>query len=116
MSVAEAETAVAAATVAQKRWAALSCNQRSAVIRGWAQRLTRHRESLAQLITAENGKTLSDARAEVASGVAALEWYAEEARRTLGSMVPPLVVGSSERRQLIHHQPVGVVGVITPVR
>ncbi|KAF6772301.1 hypothetical protein AHF37_09255 [Paragonimus kellicotti] len=59
------------------------------------------------------GKTISDARVEVSASFGALEWYAEEAKRTYGSFVPAIHV--TNRRQLVHYQPVGVIGVITPV-
>ncbi|CAL8108141.1 unnamed protein product [Calicophoron daubneyi] len=112
MSSAAAEQAINAASTAQKIWATRPPNERASVIRRWAQSLRSNQEALARLITAENGKTISDARTEVSSGASGLEWYAEEVRRNYGYFVPPLQ--KSGRRQIVHHQPVGVIGVITP--
>nr|CAH8832334.1 unnamed protein product [Trichobilharzia regenti] len=108
----ECEVCVNLASVSQKEWAAKSPDERSSVIRKWADTIRENVDSLAALITAENGKSSSDARTEVLTGVSALEWYAEEAKRVYGYHVPSL--RSHLRQQLIVHQPVGVVGVITP--
>ncbi|CAH8443523.1 unnamed protein product [Dicrocoelium dendriticum] len=112
MSSAESHQAITAAVDSQKKWASRSTSERAEIIRHWAMAIRRNKEHLANLITAENGKILSSARTEVDSGVAALEWYAEESKRTYGYYVPTLL--EVHREQLISHQPVGVVGVITP--
>ncbi|KAA3677559.1 succinate-semialdehyde dehydrogenase [Paragonimus westermani] len=112
MSSHEVQLAIASAKTNQEAWAKTPANERAGVIRRWADTIRENQEALAQLITAENGKTISDARVEVSASFGALEWYAEEAKRTYGSFVPAIHVTS--RRQLIQHQPVGVVGVITP--
>ncbi|OON13698.1 putative succinate-semialdehyde dehydrogenase [Opisthorchis viverrini] len=112
MSTTEVRSAINSAVQSQSSWAARASDDRSKVVRQWAKSIRDNMEALAQLITTENGKTLPDARNEVASAIAALEWYAEEAKRTYGYFVPTLQ--GTSRRQLIHHQPVGVVGVITP--
>lgn len=70
-------------------------------------------KSISCIIFIFQGKSSFDARNEVLSGVSALEWYAEEAKRVFGLYIPSL--SSHSRRQLIAQQPIGVVGVITPV-
>ena len=70
-----------------------------------------HREALAQLLTMEQGKPLSEARAEVGGSAAYVRWFAEEARRVYGDVVPSPV---ASRRILVIKEPVGVVGAITP--
>ncbi|KAF8567245.1 hypothetical protein P879_08414, partial [Paragonimus westermani] len=112
MSSHEVQLAIASAKKTQEAWAKTPANERAGIIRRWADTIRENQEALAQLITAENGKTISDARVEVSASSGALEWYAEEAKRTYGSFVPAIHV--TNRRQLIQHQPVGVVGVITP--
>ncbi|THD21990.1 Aldehyde dehydrogenase NAD(P)+ protein [Fasciola hepatica] len=112
MSSDEVHMAIQSAKVAQSSWSRRPAESRAAIIRDWARAIEENRDALAQLITAENGKTLSDSYAEVSSGVASLYWYAEEAKRIYGKVVPSLDV--SNRRQLIHYRPVGVVGIVTP--
>ncbi|CAH8466643.1 unnamed protein product [Heterobilharzia americana] len=108
----ECEVCINTTSVSQKEWASKSPDERSSIIRKWADTIRENVDSLTALITAENGKSSSDARTEVLSGILALEWYAEEARRVFGRYVPSL--RSHSKKQLIIHQPVGVVGVITP--
>lgn len=111
-STSEAESSIDVASRSQKDWASKPVGDRANVMQKWANSLRQNIDALAQLITAENGKSLSDAHAEVLSGATALEWYAEEAKRSFGYVVPSN--RGRYRQQLIIHQPVGVVGVITP--
>ncbi|MGD9095918.1 MAG: NAD-dependent succinate-semialdehyde dehydrogenase, partial [Chromatiales bacterium] len=68
-------------------------------------------EDLAQLMTAEQGKPLAEARGEIAYGASFIEWFAEEAKRVYGDVIPaPL----TDRRYVVIRQPVGVVAAITP--
>lgn len=108
---ADAQAAVNAASVAFTPWASLTALERSRILRAFYEEIMTHQEDLAQLITAEEGKPLSEARAEVGIGAEYLAWYAEEARRVYGETVPG---SSSGQRILILRQPVGVVGAITP--
>ncbi|WZZ07351.1 hypothetical protein YC2023_093272 [Brassica napus] len=73
--------------------------------------LVAHKEELGQLITLEQGKPLKEAIGEVAYGASFIEYYAEEAKRVYGDIIPP---NASDRRLLVLKQPVGVVGAITP--
>ncbi len=70
-----------------------------------------HRDSLAQLLTMEQGKPLSEARGEVTGSAGYVRWFAEEARRVYGDVVPSPI---ASRRILVIKEPVGVVGAITP--
>ncbi|VDL99001.1 unnamed protein product [Schistocephalus solidus] len=108
----EVNAAVSSAAEAQKTWAAKTAGERAFVIRRWADVLRAQTPLLAELITTENGKVDSDARGEIASAVAALEWYAEEAKRTYGCIIPSTSIPN--RRLLVNYQPVGVVAIITP--
>ena len=85
--------------------------ERSAILRRWFDLLLRHTEELAQLMTAEQGKPLAEARGEVAYGAAFVEWFAEEAKRVYGETIPTHRKGG---RIIVHKQPIGVVGAITP--
>uniref|UniRef100_A0A0X3P2J7 Succinate-semialdehyde dehydrogenase, mitochondrial n=1 Tax=Schistocephalus solidus TaxID=70667 RepID=A0A0X3P2J7_SCHSO len=108
----EVNAAVSSAAEAQKTWAAKTAGERAFVIRRWADVLRAQTPLLAELITTENGKVDSDARGEIASAIAALEWYAEEAKRTYGCIIPSTSIPN--RRLLVNYQPVGVVAMITP--
>lgn len=70
-----------------------------------------NQEPLAQLLTAEQGKPLFEARGEIAIGAAYIRWYAEEIRRAKGEIIP---APTNDRRLLVTHHPVGVVAAITP--
>ncbi len=108
---AEAEDAVAAAADAFPVWRAQTAKQRAAVLRRWHDLILAHTEDLARLMTAEQGKPLAEARGEVAYAAAFIEWFAEEAKRTYGVTIPGHM---SDKRLVVVHEPVGVVGAITP--
>ncbi len=110
-SAEDAALAVEAASRAFKPWAALTALERSRILRKFYDEILAHQEALAQLITAEEGKPLGEARGEAAIGAEYVAWYAEEARRIYGETVPG---ASVNQRILILRQPVGVVGAITP--
>src|SRR5690606_28680070 len=73
--------------------------------------LVQHQEDLARLITAEGGKPLAEARGEVAYGASFVEWFAEEAKRVNGEVLPHF---QGDRRLLVLRQPIGVCAAITP--
>ena len=108
---AETETAVAAAARAQPAWAARTAKDRAAILRRWCDLIIAAQDDLAVIMTAEQGKPLAEARGEVIYGAAFIEWFAEEAKRTYGEVIPTPVPG---RRLLALRQPVGVVAAITP--
>ncbi|MCE9602788.1 MAG: NAD-dependent succinate-semialdehyde dehydrogenase [Gemmatimonadetes bacterium] len=107
----ETEAAVAAASRAQPAWAARTAKDRSAILRRWFDLIIAAQDDLAVIMTAEQGKPLAEARGEVVYGAAFIEWFAEEAKRTYGEVIPTPVPG---RRLLALRQPVGVVAAITP--
>lgn len=108
---ADAECAIIAAIRAQIIWAEKTAGERSRLLRSWFELVMQYQESLAQLLTLEQGKPLAEARGEVAYGASYIEWFAEEAKRIYGDVIPPLT--GNQRIQVIK-QPVGVVATITP--
>uniref|UniRef100_A0A4W3HTT0 Succinate-semialdehyde dehydrogenase n=1 Tax=Callorhinchus milii TaxID=7868 RepID=A0A4W3HTT0_CALMI len=81
------------------------------LLRKWYELMMKNKDELARLITSENGKPLHEASAEVVYAASFLEWFAEEARRVYGDVVPS---PSPDRRILILKQPIGVASIITP--
>jgi succinate-semialdehyde dehydrogenase/glutarate-semialdehyde dehydrogenase len=111
MGRAETERAIAAAAIAQKQWRSVTAKERSATLKKWFSLIMQHQEDLARILTAEQGKPLSEARGEIAYGASFVEWFAEEAKRVYGEVIPsPL----SDRRLLVLKQPIGVTAAITP--
>ncbi|MGO9546691.1 MAG: NAD-dependent succinate-semialdehyde dehydrogenase [Rhodomicrobium sp.] len=108
---AETRLAIEAAHRAFPAWSGLLAKERSAILRHWFELQLRHAEDLARLMTAEQGKPLAEARGEVAYGASFVEWFAEEAKRIYGETIPAHKKGG---RIIIHKQPIGVVGAITP--
>ena len=108
---AETRRAIDAAHAAFPAYAALPLNERVAMLRRLHQAILDHHEPLARMMTAEQGKPLTEARAEVASSAAYVLWFAEEARRIYGEIIPSPVAG---RRLMTTKHPVGVVAAITP--
>jgi succinate-semialdehyde dehydrogenase/glutarate-semialdehyde dehydrogenase len=107
----ETMQAVAAAEEALPAWAAKSAKERGAILRRWFELLVAHRDDLARLITLENGKTFKEAQGECDYGAGFMEFFADEATRALGEIIPAPVPG---RRLLAEREPVGVCAAITP--
>ncbi len=103
--------ALADAQTAFLTWKNLSAKERGAYLNALADELSRRGDLIAELITRENGKPLAQAKGEVAMSVDHLQWFAEEARRAYGRVVPQQADG---KRHLVVRQPVGVVGAIAP--
>lgn len=112
-TVGRAEVAVAftAAQAALPAWRARTALDRAGFLRKIAAGLEQRRDEIARLITLENGKPLAQSRGEVAMSIDHLLWFAEEARRTYGRVVPPQVPG---KRHLVISTAIGVVGAISP--
>lgn len=91
-------------------WRKRSAQERVRLLQGWLALVQLHREDLALLMTAEQGKPLAEALGEVDYAASFIQWFAEEARRVYGEVIP----ASSERRIIVIRQPVGVAGAITP--
>jgi succinate-semialdehyde dehydrogenase / glutarate-semialdehyde dehydrogenase len=109
--VKETEYAIQAAQEAFPKWAALTGDQRSAYLSKVVNKLIEKKEHLAQTITKEMGKPINNARGEVDSAVAYFKWFAEEARRVYGEIVPS---PAPNKRISVIKQPLGVVAAITP--
>lgn len=108
---AETARAIAAADAAWPVWRALSAKQRAGLLQAWYKLIMDNADDLAQLITAECGKPLSEARGEVLYGASFVEWFAEEGKRTYGESIPSPMNG---KRLLVIKQPIGVCAAITP--
>jgi len=111
MGADETRRAIAAAAAAFPAWAARTAAQRSAILRRWYELLLEHREDLARLMTAEQGKPLAEATGEIGYAAAFIEWFAEEAKRLYGDVIPG---HQADKRLLVLRQPIGVVAAITP--
>ena len=107
----ETRAAIEAAHAAFPAWSGLLAKERGAILRRWYDLQREHAEDLARLMTAEQGKPLAEARAEVDYGSAFTEFYSEEAKRVVGEIIP---TPRQSGRVLVLKQPVGVVGAITP--
>ncbi|KIP65636.1 succinate-semialdehyde dehydrogenase (NADP(+)) [Vibrio jasicida] len=110
-SLDELDVQIEACKSAQVEWAKLSAKARSASLKKWFQLLVEHTEDIANIITLEQGKPLTESRGEVAYGASFVEWFAEEAKRTYGEVIPAPAV---DRRLSTIKQPVGVCTAITP--
>lgn len=108
---AETRRAIEAAHAAFPAYAAMPLGERVALMRKLHQAILDNLEPMAAMMTAEQGKPLSEARAEIASSAAYVLWFAEEARRTDGAVIPSPVAG---RKLMTTRHPVGVVAAITP--
>jgi succinate-semialdehyde dehydrogenase/glutarate-semialdehyde dehydrogenase len=103
--------AIEHAHVAFRSWRNLPGKKRGELLRQVAAEVNRRRDEIARLITLENGKPLSQSEGEVAMTVDHLTWFAEEARRGYGRLVPNQVEG---KRHLVIKTPIGVVAAISP--
>jgi succinate-semialdehyde dehydrogenase / glutarate-semialdehyde dehydrogenase len=111
MGAAGATAAVEAAEAAFGPWAKKLAKERSAILRKWFDLIMANQEDIAQIMTAEQGKPLAEARGEVAYAASFIEFYAEEAKRIYGETIPSPFPNS---RIIIQKQPIGVCAAITP--
>ncbi len=109
--VADTDAAIAAATAAFPTWKAMHAKDRARMINKWAELIDAATEDLARLLTAEQGKPLSEAKSEISAGPRNLQWFAEEGRRVLGEYGIP---HKNDARMIVAREPVGVVAAITP--
>ncbi len=107
----ETRRAIAAADAAWAGWRAQTAKQRGQILRNWLALILDNADDLAQLITAECGKPLAEAKGEVLYGASFVEWFAEEAKRTYGESIPS---PNPNTRLLVIKQPIGVCAAITP--
>jgi succinate-semialdehyde dehydrogenase/glutarate-semialdehyde dehydrogenase len=111
MGAAEARRAIDAAHAAQPGWARKTAGERARLLRKWFDLMMSNQEDLAVIMTAEQGKPLAESRGEIAYAAAFIEWFAEEARRVYGDIIPG---HQPDKRILVLRQPIGVVAAITP--
>ncbi len=107
----EIARAIDAAHSSQKPWAAKTGKERAKILHRWYELMMEHQEDLAILMTAEQGKPLTESRGEVAYGAAYVEWFAEEAKRVYGETIPGHL---PDKRITVIKQPIGVAAGITP--
>jgi len=108
---AEAERAIEAASAAFRPWAARTAKERSAIVRRWFELVMANREDLATILTSEQGKPIAEARGEIDYAASYIEFYAEEAKRVSGEILPSHRL---DARITVFRQPIGVVAAITP--
>ncbi|PRX08775.1 UNVERIFIED_ORG: succinate-semialdehyde dehydrogenase/glutarate-semialdehyde dehydrogenase [Martelella mediterranea] len=107
----ETRRAIAAAEAAQRAWAAQTAGDRARILRRWFELIMASQDDLGAILTLEQGKPLAEARGEIAYGASFIEWFAEEARRLYGDIIPG---HQPDKRILVMKQPIGVVAAITP--
>lgn len=111
MDEATVESHIMAAEQAFHAWSRRTAKERAALMMAWYRMIVAHADDLAEIITAECGKPLAEARGEVLYGASFIEWFAEEGKRVYGDMIPSFAAG---KRVMVIKQPVGVVAAITP--
>jgi succinate-semialdehyde dehydrogenase len=110
-SAAQTRAAIDGAALAQPDWRKRTAAARAKVLHAWHQLILAHQEDLAQLMTAEQGKPLAEARGEIAYAAAFIQWFAEEGKRTYGDVIPSPFPNS---RMVVIKEPIGVCAAITP--
>ncbi|OLU26118.1 NADP-dependent succinate-semialdehyde dehydrogenase [Pseudomonas sp. PA27(2017)] len=107
----ETRRAIAAAQAAQPAWRALTAKERAARLRTWYELMLANQDDLAQIMTAEQGKPLAEARGEVLYAASFIEWFAEEGKRVYGDTIPG---HQADKRLIVTKEPIGVAAAITP--
>lgn len=107
----EALDAITAAEQALPLWRKKTAKQRSQILRQWFDLIMQHQDDLAYILTLEQGKPLAEAKGEIAYGAAYIEWFAEEAKRIYGDIIPS---NAADQKILVNKQPIGVCAAITP--
>lgn len=110
MGAAETRRAIEAAELALPAWRERSAKDRANALRRWYELIIENQHDLANIMTREQGKPLPEALGEITFGASYIEWYAEEAKRVYGDIIP----GATDKRLLVIKQPVGVCAAITP--
>ncbi|HET8832026.1 MAG TPA: NAD-dependent succinate-semialdehyde dehydrogenase [Casimicrobiaceae bacterium] len=111
MRAAETKRAIDAANRAWPTWRSKTAKERSMILRKWNDLMLANVDDLALILTSEQGKPLAEAKGEVTIGAAYVEWFAEEARRVYGDVIPTI---ANDRRLVVVKEPVGVCAAITP--
>ena len=111
MGAAETTRAIDAASASWPAWRAKTAKERGAVLRKWFELMLANVDDLALILTSEQGKPLAESKGEVTIGAWYVEWFAEEARRIYGDVIPTI---GNDRRLVVIKEPVGVCAAITP--
>ena len=111
LDVSDAQRAVEAADAAWPAWRSKTAKERSAILRRWFDLMLANKDDLAAIMTAEQGKPLAESAGEIMYGASFIEWFAEEAKRAYGDVIPTHL---PDRRILTIKQGVGVVAAVTP--
>ncbi|WP_415894809.1 NAD-dependent succinate-semialdehyde dehydrogenase [Neptuniibacter sp. PT34_22] len=106
----ETQIAIEAAQTSMQLWKLKSPAERSNVLQHWHDLIIANADDLASILTLEQGKPLAEAKGEILYGASYLKWFAEEAKRIYGDILP----SAQDRRSFVIKQPVGVVAAITP--
>src|SRR5699024_7340629 len=107
----ETSNAIKAAKEGMKSWAKKTAKERYNYLNRVAEILRTRTDQIAKVITNEMGKPLNESKGEISLAIDYLEWYAEEGRRIYGETIP---ASTKDKRLMVTHQPIGVVGAITP--
>ena len=111
MGAEETRRAIDAARDAYPGWRATLAKERARILRRWADLMLEHRDDLARLLTAEQGKPLAESSVEIEYAASFLEWFGEEGKRVYGDTIPTYM---QDRRVVVTKEPVGVTAGITP--
>jgi succinate-semialdehyde dehydrogenase / glutarate-semialdehyde dehydrogenase len=107
----ETRTAIEAAEKAQQQWKKIAAHERANLLKKLFALMIENADDLAKILTWEQGKPLAEAKGEILYGASFIEWFAEEARRIYGDVIP---AHGQDKRIITLKQPIGVVGIITP--
>ncbi|MEO8296978.1 MAG: NAD-dependent succinate-semialdehyde dehydrogenase [Burkholderiales bacterium] len=111
LGAADARAAIEAAERALGGWRERSAEDRARLLRRWNDLVLQHQDELARIMTMEQGKPLAEAKGEIGYAASYIEWFAEEARRLNGEVIPS---PWSDRKLVVVKEPVGVCAAITP--
>ncbi|MSP90123.1 MAG: NADP-dependent succinate-semialdehyde dehydrogenase I [Alphaproteobacteria bacterium] len=111
MGADETRRAIEAANRAFGPWRAKTAKERSVILRKWFDLMLANADDLAAIMTTEQGKPLAEAKGEVVYAASFIEWFAEEAKRIYGDIIPQ---HQADKRIVVLKEPIGVVGAITP--
>ncbi|WP_322049405.1 NAD-dependent succinate-semialdehyde dehydrogenase [Paraburkholderia sp. J67] len=111
MGAGETRAAIEAAQRALPGWRATTAKERARLLRNWFELVMANQETLAELMTREQGKPLAEARGEIAYAASFIEWFAEQGKRIDGDVIPS---PNPDQRLVVTREPVGVCAAITP--
>jgi len=107
----ETQQAIDAADRALPEWRAKTAKERATILRRWYELMLAHQQDLATILSTEQGKPMAESMGEIAYGASFIEWFAEEAKRIYGDVIPG---HAADKRIVVIKQPIGVTAAITP--